>query len=90
MAENSQKEIPKQDMEQAVRYSFNNNEKTLSVNGFLAGKVGHKITVAISTTSVTNDTETFTFMDNALITSVYEVIYTDGTREQLLSVERTA
>lgn len=88
MADNSQKEIPKQDMEQAVRYVYNNNEKTISVNGFLAGKVGHKIELAISTTSVANDTETYTFKDTTLIVSVIKVIYADGTREQFLSAER--
>lgn len=88
MAENSQKQIPKQDMDQAIRYSYNNNEKTVSVNGFLAGKVGHKIELVISTTSVLDDTETYTFKDNTLIVSVIEVVYTDGTRSQLLSAER--
>lgn len=95
MSSNSQKEIPKQDFEQAIRYAFNNNEKTLSVNGFLSGKVGHKIEIALSTTNVADDTEIVTFSDTSIpapasqVICVFTIIYTDGTREQMLSAERT-
>lgn len=96
MSSNSQKEIPKQDHEQAIRYVYNNNEKTISVNGFLAGKVGHKIEITIDTTTVPNDTEIYTFSDTQIqapespILSQIKLVFTDDTREVLLSAERIA
>lgn len=96
MSTNSQKEIPKQDHEQAIRYVYNNNEKTLSVNGFLAGKVGHKIEIQVATTNVANDTEIYTFSDTSIqapasqIISQIKVVFVDDTREVMLSAERIA
>lgn len=96
MSSNSQKEIPKQDYEQALRYSYNNNIKAFSVDGFLAGKVGHKIEITIDTTTVPNDTEIYTFSDtsiqapNSPILSQLKLVYQDDQREVLLSAERIA
>lgn len=93
---NSQKEISKQDHEQAIRYVYNNNIKAFSVDGFLAGKVGHKIEIALDTTTVPNDTEIYTFSDTEIqaplspILSQLKLVYTDDSREVLLSAERIA
>jgi hypothetical protein len=78
------------DANQVIRSSYNDVNDTLSVDSFIVQKVGHKIEMTISTTNVANDTETYEYFDGA--TSLYEitVIYTSGTRETLLSVERTA
>jgi hypothetical protein len=62
--------------------------------GFLQGKVGHKITLTIATTNVANDTEIVRYFDvvdavDVLLNEI-TVVYTDGTRAQLLSAERTA
>lgn len=93
---NSQKEISKQDHEQALRYVYNNNIKAFSVDGFLAGKVGHKIEITIATTNVADDSEIYTFSDTEIkpplspILSQLKLVYTDNTREVLLSAERIA
>lgn len=78
------------DFQQTLKSSYNDVNATLSVDGFLVGKVGNKVTLAISTTTIANDTETYTFLDGA--TSLYQlkIIYTDGTRELMLSAERIA
>jgi hypothetical protein len=78
------------DGNQALQKAYNDVDATLGVNGFVVGKVGHKIELAISTTNVANDTETYTFSDNGTTLYVITVIYTDGGRDTLLSVERTA
>jgi hypothetical protein len=85
---NTTKPLSDRDYEQAVQSVYNGVDATLSVNGFIVGKVGHKITQTIATTSVVNDTEIFGFYDGA--TTLYEikVIYTDGTRSLMLSAER--
>jgi hypothetical protein len=60
------------------------------VNGFLAGKVGRKITQTITTTNVPNDTAVYAFSEGATSLYTYTVIYTDATQSVLLSAERTA
>jgi hypothetical protein len=62
----------------------------MSVDGFIVGKVGHKVTLAISTTTIANDTELYSFYDVAALLYQIRVIYTDGSRSQLLSAERIA
>lgn len=76
--------------ENVLRSVHNADTATLSVGGFVAGKVGHKIEQAIATTTIADDTVVLTYKDGAVTLMVLTVIYTDGTRAELLSVERTA
>jgi hypothetical protein len=78
------------DSNQNIQRSYNDVNGTLTVDGFLTGLVGRKIALAISTTTITNDTETYTFSENGTQLYVYTVIYTDGTRTVLLTATRTA
>ena len=78
------------DGNQTLQKAYNEEDATLAVNGFVVGQVGHKVEMAISTTNVANDTETYTFTDNGTTLYVIEVIYTDGTREVFQSAERIA
>lgn len=73
-----------------LRAAFNDVDATLTVNGFLVGKVGRKVEQAISTTTVTDDTETFTFSENGTVLYSIRVIYTTGARSVMLSAERIA
>jgi len=63
---------------------------SLSVNGYVSAKVGRKIELAITTTTVADDTEVYTYLEDGATVMVLTVIYTNGTRDTLLSVERTA
>lgn len=78
------------DTNQIFKKSYNESG-TLGVDGFLAGRIGNKMVRTISTTSVANDTEQYDFFENqtTLLYSL-KVIYTDGTRTELLSAERIA
>lgn len=78
------------DGNQALQKSFNVESSTLGVDGFISGKVGHKVSLAISTTTIADDTETYTFEDSGVTLFVITIIYTDGSRETMLSAERTA
>lgn len=82
------KQFSDQDADQVLQYAFNDVDATISTNGFLVGKVGHQVTMAISTTTIANDTETYTFLNSGTQLYEIEVIYTDGTRETLLSATR--
>ena len=89
MAQTS-KPLSQHDYSQAIQGSYNEVDKTLSVNGFIVGKVGHKVTLAIATTLVLNDTEVYTFLDGATVLYEITIVYTDGTRALMVSAERTA
>lgn len=78
------------DFEQAVQHAFIDENDCVSVDGFLTGLVGRKVTLAISTTTIANDTETYTFSENTVTLYVIKIIYTDGSRATLLSAERIA
>ncbi len=79
------KPISQEDFENTLRYSYNSQEGSLSVNGFLVGKVGRKVDV-----STTSTTDTFSFSENGNLLYTILLTYTDSTKNQLLSAERTA
>lgn len=87
MSETS-KRLSNRDSNQTLQASFNDVDKSITTTGFLTGKVGHKITQTISTTNVANDTATFEYLDDGNSLYSVKVIYTDGTRSDILSAER--
>lgn len=76
--------------ENVLRQASNDQTGTIGVGGFITAKVGHRITLAIGTTNITNDTETYTYFDGLTQLLQLELVYTDGSRGTLLSVERIA
>jgi hypothetical protein len=76
--------------ENVLRQASNDQTGTIGVGGFITAKIGHRITLAIGTTNVANDTETYTYFDNSTQLLQLQLIYTDGTRGTLVSVERIA
>lgn len=88
MAIQTQKAPSDLDYSQTLQNAFNDVDSTITTNGFLVGKVGRKIVVTLSTTTIVDDTETYAFSENAIALYSLKVIYTDGTRTQLLSAER--
>ena len=88
MAKTTKRPSP-QDGNQALQGAYNDVDSSFTTNGFLVGKLGHKIIMTISTTSIADDTETYNFFDGANALYEITVIYTDGTRDVILSAERT-
>lgn len=82
------KPLSERDANQTLQSAYNDVDASLTTNGFLVGKVGHKVTMTLETTSSANDTELYTFFNGG--TQLYEikVIYTDGTRAIISSAER--
>lgn len=78
------------DASQNSQRSYNDVNATFSVDGFLTGLVGRRVDLAISTTTVANDTETYTFSENGTQLYIYMIVYTDGTRATMLFAVRTA
>lgn len=85
---NTSKQMSKLDSEQTLKSAFNEVDKSFTTNGFLVGKIGHKVELVISTTNIANDTETYTFSDSGTQLYQFRVIYTSGSRETMLSAER--
>lgn len=76
--------------ENVLRNSYIEETKVLGVGGFIGSKVGHKITLDIQTTNVANDTELYTYYDGPTQLMQIKVVYTNGARDIMQSVERIA
>lgn len=84
------KSLSDQDANQVLQGAFIEEDYTIMTTGFLTGKVGRKIVITISTTTISNDTETYAFSEDGTALYSLKLIYTDGTRETLMSAERIA
>lgn len=86
------KPLSQQDPGEIAQYAFNDVDATVTVNGFLVGLVGRRVTLTISTTTIANDTETYVFSEQSGVIALYTfvIVYTDGTRTTMLTATRTA
>jgi len=67
----------------------------ISVEGWVFGLVGRRISVSITTTTIANDTEVYSYSelnDENVRVDILQVrnVYTDGTRNLMLYSERIA
>jgi hypothetical protein len=84
------KRSTRKDGMQTLQMAFNDTDASITTNGFLVGKVGHKVTLQVTTTSSSNDTEIYTFLDGEQLLYQLTLVYTDSGKTQLVSAERTA
>lgn len=85
---NSKKVLSPRDSGQTLQASFNEEDNSLTVGGFITVKIGHKIEKAVSTTNVANDTEEYSYFDDEILVYKVRVIYADSTRSDFISTER--
>jgi hypothetical protein len=80
------------DASQTQQAAFNDNTFSHLVDGFLSALVGRRVALTISTTTITNDTENYAFSEQfgALPLLTIQIVYTDGSRTQMLYAQRTA
>jgi hypothetical protein len=92
MSNRSAKPMSSTDPSETAQYEFNDVDATKTVNGFLVGLVGRRVTLTISTTTVANDTETYVFSEQlgAFPLYTFQIVYTDGTRSTMLTASRIA
>lgn len=92
MSNRTAKPLSQQDPGETAQYAFNDVDATVTVNGFLVGLVGRRVTLTISTTTIANDTETYVFSEQSGAIALYTfvIVYTDGTRTTMLTATRTA
>lgn len=80
----------KLDYEQALQGSYNDMNSTLSVDGFIVGKVGHKI-VRSEPSSVEEDYQFYDKVNGSdVLLYTIRITYTSALKQNLLSVERIA
>jgi hypothetical protein len=82
---NSAKNLTRLDGNQVLQSSYNPEDTTISVNGFIVGAVGRKVEI-----STLGAVETYTFSENGNTLYVLELTYTDATKSVLVSAERIA
>lgn len=87
---NTTKPLSERDSGQVLQAAAVTEDDSLITSGFLVGKVGRKIDVSITTTNVANDTAVYAFSESGSALYTLTMVYTDGTRAELLSAERTA
>lgn len=85
MADTLQKTMTANTQDTALRHVYNDVDKSLTTTGFLTGKIGARVEAAYA-----GDTVVFTYLDNGVFLYEITVIYTDGTRTDIVSAERTA
>lgn len=90
MANRSTKPLSQQDPQETLQYAFNDSDGSHNINGFLVAVVGRRIDLTISSTNISNDTETYAFSENSIALYTLQVVYTDGTRTTMLYALRTA
>lgn len=90
----TQKLMSDRDFQQTLKLNFNDVDSSLTTNGFLIGKVGRKVEVDISGGVPAGSVAVFTFkeLQDATYVTLYQytITYTDATRTQMISAERTA
>jgi len=87
---NTTKPLSERDSGQVLQAAAVTEDDSIVTSGFLVGKVGRKIDVSITTTNVANDTAVYAFSEAGSALYTLTMVYTDGTRAELLSAERTA
>jgi hypothetical protein len=90
MSTKTTKRSTRKDGMQVLQMSYNDVDASLTTNGFLVGKVGHKVTLEIQTTTSAGDSELYTFFDGDQLLYQIKLIYTDSDKLQLVSAERVA
>lgn len=88
MANSTSKPMSNMSNENVLRSAHNEIDASITTNGFLVGKVGHKVTTALSTTTLANDTVTYSFFDGAVQLYQIKVVYGTTQTVDIVSAER--
>ncbi len=78
------KRLSELDASQVLQAAYNDNDGTIAVGSFVAGKLGHKVERSI----VNPTTDDFEFYDNAILLYTIRVVYTNSAHDDIVSAER--
>lgn len=82
------KRLSDRDANQTLQAASIQEDDTLMVNGFLVGKVGRRVDVTVTTTTVSNDSQVFAFSESGTALYSLKLVFSDATQQTLLSAER--
>jgi len=85
MANTTSKQMPTIDDDNAIKQAFNIEDKSLTINSFLVGKVGHKITRTVISPTV----DDYSFFDGAVLLYTYRITYSNAGHDDINQAERT-
>jgi len=88
MANSTSKRASDASHENVLRSAHNEVDASITTNGFLVGKPGHKVTATLTTTTVSDDTVTFTFFDGTVQLYQLKIVYPTSQTIPFLSAER--
>lgn len=86
MANTTSKETGRIDMENAIRQSFNTEDKSITVNGFLVGKIGHKVVRSVVSATV----DDYSFYDDVTLLYTFRITYNNASHDEIDQAERIA
>jgi hypothetical protein len=78
------KRLSEYDQTQIMQKALNKEEGTIAVGSFVAGKVGHKITI----TAVSATVDDIKYYDDAALLQTIRVTYDNSTHDNVTQVER--
>lgn len=70
----------------ALRQAFNIEDKSITVNGFLVGKIGHKVVRSVISSTV----DDYSFYDGTTLLYTFRITYNNATHDEIDQAERTA
>lgn len=74
--------------ENVLRSVHNEVDASITTSGFLTGKAGHKVTMALATTNIADDSIVYSFFDNAVQLYQIKMVYATAQTLDVLSAER--
>lgn len=72
------------DADNVLRQTFNTEDKSITVNSFLVGKIGHRVVRTIVSTTV----DDYSFYDVDLVLYVLRVTYNNAAHDEINQAER--
>lgn len=86
MANTTSKQMPITSDENAIKQSFNIEDKSITVNGFLVGKIGHKVVRTI----VSGTVDDYSFYDETTLLYTFRITYNNAAHDEVDQAERIA
>lgn len=88
MANTTSKQMSNQGFENVLRHAHNEVDASITTNGFLVGKSGHKITMSLATTNIADDSIVYSFYDGATLLYEIKTVHPNAQTLDILSAER--
>lgn len=80
------KRLSEYDADQIIQKTFNKEDASLTTNGFLVGKIGHRVT----RTDISPTVEQYSFYDGLVLLYTLEITYDNSDHDNLVEAERIA